>query len=319
MKKPIIYLITMVLMLSLTLPFISPAHSQLNLATDANPNIVVTNYSWYIDKNGILNVVGQAQNQGLNTVEPVNLAGVVHSSTGIELANSITQVLVHYMLPQQKAPFIMQFYPPGDQEAWGPNDPASIEFTGYGNQTTWHQYADLSVTNKHNSIGTTEGYEGAYMVDGTIKNTGSQTAANITIVCAFFNKASTVVGVGYTNYYITKSLAPQGTVDFEIAALDLNQSMVPDEQKINSYTLLVQAGGPLLPGTPLVTADPNSTNSTSDTTTNKTSPFNLTSIAIIVAIVVVAIVVVIAAMKFVKPKPKTTTKEKVKQRKTTEA
>jgi hypothetical protein len=317
-KKTVICLTVLVLMFSLTLTFIPPAHSQINFKTDIDPNIVVTNYSWYIASDGTLKIVGLVQNQGNNTIDPVYLRGSVYSINGEELGDTATQVLVRYLLPQQKAPFIMQFGPPGVQLSWNPSDPAHIRFTGIGKETTGHQYADLTIQNMHTSIGTTAATGGLYAVNGTIKNVGTQTAQSISIAGAFFNKTGSVVAVGLINSYLVDSLAPQKTVDFGILAFDKDQNQVPEESKIYNYYLLVQAGGPILEGTPLATAGPtsSSTSGSSTPSTDSNSPLNLTVVAVI-AVVIIAVVVVAAATKLIKPKPKPqkAIKAKVKQRK----
>jgi hypothetical protein len=319
MKKTGIYFIILLLMLSLTLtctPGINSQATTISSSTPINPNIVVTSYDWHILSYGVLDVVGEVQNIGPNTIDPAGLTGTVYSSTGEELSYSGCQVWVSYLLPQQKAPFLMEFAPPGDAISWYPSDVASVEFSGLGNETSYYQYSDLKITSQHSSIGTTRGLEGAYIVDGVIKNTGTEIATNISVVGAFFNKDNEVVGVGNTPYYVATSLAPSGTANFEINALDINQTEASADSKIASYSLLIQAGGPILEGTPVVSASPNSNSSQPDTPTS--SPFSLIQIAIIIGVVIIAIVVVIAGIKLSKRKPNLSTKEKVKQRKQSE-
>jgi hypothetical protein len=319
MKKTSIYFITLLLMLSLTLICTAGKSSQYTTmdprTTPVNQNIVVTSYSWHILQYGVLDVVGEVQNIGPNTVDPVGLTGTVYSPTGEELSFSGCQVWISHLLPQQKAPFLMEFAPPGEQTAWGPTDIGAVEFTGLGNETSYYLYPDLKITSQHSSIGETEGLVGAYIVDGVIKNTGTQTATDVSVVGTFFNKDNKVVAVGNTAYYVTRSLAPSATADFQFNALDVNQNEAEVDSKITSYALQVQVNGPILEGTPIVSASPNSSSQPGNPIS---LPFSLTQIAIIIGIVIIAIVVVIAAIKLTKQKPKLSTKEKVKKRKQTE-
>jgi hypothetical protein len=317
MKKTAIISIIMLLMFSLPLILAPGANSQLTPLspnTQLNSNIVVTSYGWHILSYGVLDVVGEVQNIGPNTVDPVGLTGTVFSSTGEEIAFSGCQVFVSHLLPQQKAPFLMEFSPPGEQTGWGAEDVGAVEFKGIGNETSFYMYSDLTITSRHSSIGSTEGLEGAYIVNGQLKNTGTQTATGVTVVATFFNKDNTVVAIGHSDY-LSRSLAPSASVNFEFSALDVNQTEATADTKIASYTLLVQGGGPILEGTPIVSDSP--TQDSSQPGNPVGLPFSLTQIAIIIGVVVIAIVAVIAGIKFTKRKPKLSTKDKVKQRKQT--
>ena len=72
----------------------------------------------------------------------------------------------------------------------------------------------LKITSSTPSIGTSGDYNGAYGVSGEIKNTGSQTATNVTVVGEFFNSTGSVVGVGYTTYLTPTDLAPSENNNF---------------------------------------------------------------------------------------------------------
>jgi len=270
---------------------------------------------------GILDVVGEIQNVGSNTVNPVYLTGSVYSSDGTDQSDSYCQVWVSYLAPQQKAPFYMEFYPPSSTGIWQPQDVSKIALTvSIANATSGYQYPDLKITSSSASIGSTGDYNGAYLVNGIIQNTGSQTATNITVVATFYNSTGTVVAVGYTNYLTPATLAPSGTpISFQVAALDLNQTVVPSGEKISSYSLLVQAQGPILQGTaPIVTpyqgsgSSPSSSSSPTDVNSN-----NASNPAVIYAIVIVVVLIAVAGTILVlrKSKPHQTVKQAKKARK----
>ena len=84
----------------------------------------------------------------------------------------------------------------------------------------------------------------------------------------FYNSTGTVVAVGNTydmlGGFITASLAPSATISFSVPAFDVNQTNVSSSEKIHSYSLLIQAGGPILQGAaPIVTPSPESSSSPS--------------------------------------------------------
>ncbi len=118
-------------------------------------------------------------------------------------------------------------------------------------------------------------------------------------------------------------MPPSGTVSFQIAALDLNQTQVPSSEKITSYSLLVQTELPILQGTaPIVTPNPGSSSSPNSTSspspTQKTVNSNGSSnAAAIYAIVIVIVILAIAGaiLAFRKRKPHETVKAAKKTRK----
>ena len=325
MRKSAVYFLIALLMLSLGLTLTPNVLSQ-------TQNIKIVSYSYYIDSLGYLDVVGEVQNVGPNTVNPVYLTGSIYSSSGTAESSSYCQVWVSYLEPQQEAPFYMEFQPPSSTGIWQSADISKIDLTvSIANATSSYQYPDLKITSSSGFINTTGDNNGAYMVTGIIQNTGSQTASNITVVGAFYNSTGTVVAVGYTNYLTPTSLAPSGTTSFEIGAFDLNQSQVSSAEKIKSYSLLVQTELPILQGTaPIVTPSPESSSSPSPSSsqspsiTSSPSPtqkaVNSNSSSNAAAIYVIVIVIAILAIAgtilvLSKRKPHETVKTQKKARK----
>jgi hypothetical protein len=303
MRKIAIYFSIVLLLLSLGLTLVPNSFCQTG-------NVKLLDYSYYIDASGYLEVVGEVQNVGPNTVNSVNLVGSLLSVTGEDLSNSGCQVLVSYLLPGQKAPFNMEFPPIALQTADFSN---IVLVVSRANVTDSYSYQDLTLTSSSATIGTNGNYKGAYLVNGIIQNTGSQTAQNITVIGTFYNATGSVIAIGYNSKYVSDSLAPSGTVSFQVPAYDLNQSMVPSSQKISSYSLIVQAGGPILNGSGPIST-PNQTNggsqSTPTPTSTDSSPNNLSNSAIIYAIVIVIVIVVVAGaiLALRKRKPQKTAK-----------
>jgi hypothetical protein len=227
---------------SLSLTLIPGAHSQVE-------NVKILNYSYYVDSAGFLDVVGEVQNIGTNTVNPVVLTGTATTLEG-EQSPSYTRVWVLDLVPQQKAPFYMEFSPPQDTTNWFSDDVGDISLTvAEANATGAYLYPDLTITSSSGGVSHSGNYSGAYVVNGVIQNTGTQAAANLTVVGTFFNSTGAVVGVGYTEYLTPAVLEPSASTSFLVAAFDLNQSEVPAALQIKSYSLLIQVQSPILQGT----------------------------------------------------------------------
>jgi hypothetical protein len=309
MRKSTVYFFIVLTLLSLGLTLVPSAHSQ-------PENIKILSYSYYIDSSGFLDVVGEVQNIGSNTVTSVILTGTVYATDGTDQADSTTQAWVTYLLPQQEAPFYMSFYSPNNSPdgTWLSVGISNIALTVVqANVTSSYQYPDLKITSSSASIGSGTDDQGIYWVTGNVQNTGGQTAQNITVVGTFYNATGTTVAVGYTDTLTPTLLAPSGTATFEVGAFDLNQTVVPSDEKITSYSLLIQALGPILQGTaPLITPYPSSGSSPTSSpltssspesvgTNNSTNSLNPTLIAIIVVIGILAVVGAIVALRKRKP------------------
>ncbi len=196
MRKSTVYFFVVLTLLSLGLTLVPRAFSQ-------TQDIKIVSYSYYIDQWGDLDVVGEVQNVGPNTVNPVILTGSVYNTNKVDQADSNCPVWVLDLIPQQEAPFYMEFPQPSSSPdgTWRSVDISRIDLTvAEAKPTSSYQYPDLKITSSKASISTSAGLEGAYVVNGIIQNTGSQTAQNITVVGAFYNSTGTVVAVSYTNY-----------------------------------------------------------------------------------------------------------------------
>jgi len=244
MRKNTVFVFVIFTVLSLGLTLVPHVSSQ-------PENIKVLSYNWYIDSLGYFVVVGEVQNVGQNTVDIVGLSGTVYTTDGTAQANSFTQAFAQYLVPQQKAPFYMEFFPGSSTSgdlSWLSLGVDRVDFTvEQAEATSNYQYPDLTIKD---NTGATDG-EGVYWVSGTIQNTGTQTAKNIRVIGTFYNTSGAVVAVGHTgNEPLTTSLASSGTLSFRFGAWDMNQTEVPANLKISSFLLLVQTEEPILQGTP---------------------------------------------------------------------
>lgn len=296
MKKIIVGFLVLLAVCSLSLTLVPGAFSQ-------TQNIKIVSYSYYIDSIGLLVVVGEVQNVGSNTVDKVLVTGTVSSSDGHQ-ANSGIYAWVNNLIPQQKAPFYLEFSSDSSSDGSWTSDISNVAISVYqADATVSYQYQDLTITKKS----ATQTSDGVFWVNGDIQNTGTQTASNITVVAAFYNSTGATVAVGYTYPLTPANLGPSGTTSFKVGAFDLNQTGIISEKKITDYSLLIQVQAPILQGTaPVISVTPtpgsitvatpgptspstSSQGSQSGTTTNSsTSPQLIYAIVIVVAIVAVA-------------------------------
>jgi hypothetical protein len=286
-------------------------------------NIKVLSYSYYFDSIPFLDVVGEVQNMGPNTIDTVVLSGTIYTTDGEAVAFSLpTTVLVKYLLPQQKAPFYMEFPPEVSitkDYSWISVGIDHVEFTvNNAKATSSYQYPDLTVTSSSGAANA----QGEYWVTGTVQNTGTQTATNVLIVATFYNASGTVVATGYTDQLTPTSLTPSSTTSFRVGAFDLNQTEVPSSLKIFSYTLLIQTEGPILTGTapvstPTPTSPPSTTPPSDSTPTPTGSPGsgdNGLAPEIIYAIVVVIVILGLVGTWLLARKKKPQTKAQMKKK-----
>jgi hypothetical protein len=323
-NKTMVCLLTALLLLSLGLTSVPKSYSQVQ-------DVKVLNYTYYIDPEGILDVIGEVQNVGPNVISLVYLTGTVYGGKlgGTDLDDSACYAWAADLLPQQKAPFYMEFYEPqtGVSKYWD----AAVAYYPYvtvatANATTSYEYPYLSITSSTGKLGTSGNFTDVYYVDGVIKNTGNQAASDLTVVATFYNSTGSIVAVGNTLDTLTSTtLEPSQTTTFMVPAFDLNQSQVPANWKIHNYALNVQAQEPILQGTPpSVTPSQGTSTSPSETSTpsqtaqssaNNNSSF-FTKVAIVAAAVVILAVAAVAALLVLRrSKPPQTVKEVKKARK----
>jgi hypothetical protein len=286
MRKSSIYFFVLVTLVSLGFALVQQAASQ-------PENIKVLSYSWYIDAIGSFDVVGEVQNMGPNTISLAVLNGTVYAADGEAKAFSNPIVAyVHYLLPQQKAPFFMEFAPQasvtGDL-SWVSLGVDHVDFTVYrANVTSSYLYQGLTVKS---SIGAVDG-EGVYWVSGTVQNSGSQTATDIRVIGTFYNAHGTVVAVGYTDPLTPSSLNPSSVASFKVGAFDHDETVVSSDKIISSYSLVIQAGGPILSGTPPSLPSSNSTSPTPPSDDGTSLPPAVAPDTQYVAVAVLVIVVI---------------------------
>ncbi len=323
MRKSIIYTIVLLTLFSFCFTLIPLAHSQ-------TANVKVVTYSWYIDNAGLLDVVGEIQNIGTSTISSVIIGGIATTTTGNQQTSN-TMAYVKDMLPNQKAPFYMTFFLQTDQTTQSTPTIANVAVTvAQATETTNYLYQDVKVTSNQNSVGTGSDDKGVYWVTGTVKNTGSQTATNVRVLGTFYDSTGNVIAVGgYTDDALSSSLAPSASANFKFGAYDTNQTLMPENQQIASYALLVQVEGPIMQGTaptitpgptanssPIGTSAPTATQNSHDQTPINNPTDTQTSSWLYPAIIVIVIALALcgAILAFKKRKPQQVNKTSKKKK-----
>jgi hypothetical protein len=215
-------------------------------------NVRVLSYSWYFGGD-YLGVVGEIQNVGPNIIDFVRVVGTFYASDGTPLGGNSVKSLATEILPQQKAPFYMVVLTTDSLTgfSW---DPTSIDYltilVNQAEPTASSQYQGLEISSHESS---TDAY-GYYKVTGVVKNTGTQSINQASVVATFYNSTGSVVAVG-TSYLTPSSIAPGSTASFTVYPLDYLAVM----GEVSSYSLLIQTPPITTPSatpTPSPTASP---------------------------------------------------------------
>jgi hypothetical protein len=261
LKKPLTYLLITLAIISLSIPLTSTVHAQ-------TASIKVLNYTYYFDALGYIVVVGEVQNQGPNNINGTVLTGIITSSDGQQV-NGWTQVWGKYLTPQQKAPFYMEFQTQTESGTYI-TDVSTVDiYVAQATPTAYYQNPDLlTITSSQGYVGTnpgrpatanqpSDGDLGVFWVKGTIQNTGNEPAQQVRVYGTFYNANGDPVATGYSE---TNTTIPAGIVsNFKLGAFDMNQSAIPADKKISTYSLLIQTEGPFKEGdapVPVVTPTP---------------------------------------------------------------
>ena len=199
-----------------------------NFAKAVNTSVTVLSYSSYVSPTGHFVVLGEVQNTGSHTLESVSLNVAVSASDGSTIAAGTTDAFVHNFLPQQKAPFCIDF---GKIDFNEISKASAFNISLYdAPPTNYIQYPDLSLNVDSNGI-----VEVAYVLSGSITNTGNQTANDIVVYGTYYNSAGVVIAVGVIE--LDDPLAPNSSANFTLSELDVAAKVTT---KISSYALLVQ-------------------------------------------------------------------------------
>jgi hypothetical protein len=264
-------------------------------------DIKVLSYSHYIDTLGFLDIVGEIQNVGTNTIRRAVLTVTVYGTDGAHQGNVTGYAWLSYMAPQQKSPFLLDIVAPIDYPDWYSAGVSKIDVSvREANETISHLYSDFEVSVVSAGVSVSGSDRGAYWVNGNVQNVGFQTASNVAVAATFYNSLGDVVAVGRTDYLVPTNVGPSGDVTFKLCAFDTNQTAEVESRQITSYVLFVQADLPLIDGkaSPVTTtATGNSIVSQQTNNPEQSSNQNRLYIIIIVAVIATVIVALLVSRK----------------------
>lgn len=248
MKKSLVYTITLLAILAISATAL-PSGRTATQPQDETGHLHLVYSHYFIE--GALVVVGEVTNTGPNTITNIILTGQVAMSDGSQGTQG-TKAWVVDLVPNQHAPFYMEFFAPNTLDgAWPSQDIVALEiYIANAEATSNYQYPDLTISGDRSSVGNTAEDNGVFWVSGSIQNTGTQQAQNVSIVATFYNSTGCPIGIGTTGQETVtpNMLSPQQTATFKLGAFDLNQTLVPSNLKITSYSLLAQVIAPILQG-----------------------------------------------------------------------
>jgi hypothetical protein len=275
-------------------------------------DITILNYSWYTAPNtsyyaGDLIVVGEIQNTGSSVIDFVALQGIAYTTDGEIQAGAYTSAYVENLLPQQKAPFYIDFSAQSTLSGnltWLPLlDHIELRVIR-ANETDVRQYADLAVVANTSYVDNS----GIYTVVGYLQNLGTQQTGKVWVVGTFYNASGATIATGYTNY-LANYTAPNESLQFAVTPLDVTSAM---SAQITGYSLLIQSKEPeATTATPTPSASSSPTTSTSSPSTSaqpteSPEPQQATSSSTLVtaiAATAVVIVVILVVVLLIKKKP----------------
>jgi hypothetical protein len=319
MKKALIYTVVIFTLLSLSVAMIPHVFAEEGLQS-----IKILSYTHYIDSLGVLDVVGEIQNTGSTTVTKVYLIGDVMGPDGTQIKQSHCLVGAQFILPTQKASFLMEFaQSPNGLGQWTTSQFSTIELTvAQATPTNQHGYSDFSLSDLSYYIDNGGSLSGVYWATGKVTNTGNQNAQGVTIFATYYNATGAVVGVGNTDSTTLSptTLSPGDSATFKVGPWDLNMFEVSSDRKIANYNLLVQVSGPIINDTgtpptvpPTATIGPSSSPPPQDNSSGNSASSSSNQWLIYVAIVIIVIVAVVAAI-VTRPKRKTPENKKLKNK-----
>ncbi|MGA3059539.1 MAG: FxLYD domain-containing protein [Candidatus Bathyarchaeia archaeon] len=267
--------------------------------------VKILSYSWYVapintilaENVGDLIAVGEIQNVGSNVLGSVFIVGFAYNSTGDLLDSNEAPLYVYDVLPEQKAPFYIDFIPENSvtQDNSWVQDVTNVTLeVGYVSDLNTTQYSGLTSTGSSGS-----NVDGSFTVTGLVQNNGSETTGNVWVDTTFYNASGSVVALNYTDY-LSSSFAPGDSAAFIATPTD-DTGVLSSE--ITNYSLLIQSEPLSTSETPTPSQPPSTTPTPSQTASAHPTQSPATMSAALtygLAVAVVAVVVILVAWLFLR-------------------
>jgi hypothetical protein len=165
--------------------------------------------NWYIDDVGYLSFVGVVRNTGTVSLEYVKPVVTLRDAQGAVVASEFTFTDLDVIEPGEMSPFILVFI--DDVGGW-----TEYEVTVEAEEALYFEpYKDLEIIS-HN--GRVDEYAN-YVVQGEVKNIGSEDAVFVGISAAFYDADNNIVATVYA-FTTDHTVAAGGTSPFEIIAYE---------------------------------------------------------------------------------------------------
>jgi len=311
-KKNLAFLLVMLCAASLLIGFPQRASSQA-------VNLKVLNYSYYTSsQTGNFIAVGELQNTGTNTLGSAIITGTVYTKDNQSQASNVySQVFANKLLPNQKAPFYMEFSAESSISGnltWISLGIDHVEFHLYETTSDVAPYSGLQIVANTSYVD----QDGNYTIQGLVNNGGIGYPENVWAIAAFYDSSGTIVAVGFSNYVSPHFLPPNSTALFTLIPYDPTPQMATE---ITNYSLQILADGSTTQPQPSFSSSPSPAPSSSPTTSNTPSPSTpataspnpeseqsvpLSLVYAIIAAFIIAIVIIVLSFA-IKKKPKTKT------------
>jgi hypothetical protein len=254
----------------------------------ASSDAKILSYSWYQAPTnelatyvGDLIVVGELQNVGTTNIFSVYVVGSAYIGN-VEVASVSKQVFGNNLLPEQKAPFYIDFVPASilidDLEDWA--DVTDVKVTvGHLVNTDKSMYQGLTAPSEG-------GYRSnVYTVIGKVENIGTESIGDVRVITTFYNAAGKVVSLNYTEIFSDK-IAPGASKTFTATPVDYYTG------DISSYSLLIQSTIQQPDGTNPSNNPSNTKNPSNSATAPSTVPAPKTGINTLLIIIIVTILAI---------------------------
>jgi hypothetical protein len=161
--------------------------------------------NWYVDDVGCLSFVGVVKNTGTVSLEYVKPIVVLRDAQGAVIASEFTFADLDVIEPGEMSPFILVFI--DDVDGW-----TDYEVTVEAEEALYSEpYKDLEIISHSGRADE----QADYVVQGEVKNTGSEDAVFVGISAAFYDADNNVVATVYA-FTTDHTVVAGGTSPFEI-------------------------------------------------------------------------------------------------------
>ena len=212
-------LIALLSVFSIFAVFINPVKADANV-------IIRNNHTAYIDEGGRYFIAGEVENVGDVTVRGIIMTATLYNSSGEVVATPSNEIMMSYLLPGRKSPFGVLLWDVA-KSALVHHYTLNLTFQPY---PEGRQLGLEIISNSYYVDGT-----GMKHVNGTIRNTGSQTATYVYVAATCYNETGYVVDVHYT-WTDPMNINPGQTAPFDIEFVRRARGLLT-----TSWTLAVES------------------------------------------------------------------------------